>query len=207
MVLDAGKRGHGRKPSGEDIPEDINRTIEIIKKYGLPGNLTEINAAPMIIVADPEADAQLSRLNEKYDCIYDRHEAEQCNEAMAFWARAFEKVCKLSMLYAVSQNPVKPIISVDAVKWASAFVEYVTDQMLFMVDNYSYENVFDEKCRKAVRYIREAGGRVAHGVLLKRMHEPKEVFKQIIETMEENGTITHEIKGTGPSMTKFYILR
>jgi hypothetical protein len=25
--------------------------------------------------------------------------------------------------------------------------------------------------------------------------------------MEENGTITHEIKGTGPSMTKFYILR
>ena len=207
MVLDAGKRGHGRKPSGEDIPEEINRTIEIIKKYGLPGNLTEINAAPMIIVADPEADAMLTRLNEKYDCIYDRHEAEQRNEAMAFWARAFEKVCKLSMLYAVSQNPVKPIISVDAVKWASAFVEYVTDQMLWMVDNYSYENLFDEKCRKAVRYIREAGGRVAHGVLLKRMHEPKEVFKQIIETMEENGTITHEIKGTGPSMTKFYILR
>ena len=111
------------------------------------------------------------------------------------------------MLYAVSQNPVKPVISVDAVKWASAFVEYVTDQMLFMVDNYSYENVFDEKCRKAVRYIRDAGGRVAHGVLLKRMHESKEVFKQIIETMEENGTITHEIKGSGPSMTKFYILR
>ena len=46
IVLDAGKRGHGRKPSGEDIPEDINRTIEIIKKYDLPGNLTEINAAP-----------------------------------------------------------------------------------------------------------------------------------------------------------------
>ena len=207
MVLDAGKRGHGRKPSGEDIPDEINRTIEIIKKYGLPGNLTEINAAPMIIVADPDADALLTRLNEKYDCIYDKYEAEQRGEAMAFWARVFEKVCKLSMLYAVSQNPVKPVISVDAVKWASAFVEYVTDQMLFMVDNYSYENLFDEKCRKAVRYIRDAGGCVAHGVLLKRMHESKEVFKQIIETMEENGTITHEIKGSGPSMTKFYILR
>ena len=98
---------------------------------------------------------------------------------MAFWARAFEKVCKLSMLYAVSQNPVKPVISVDAVKWASAFVEFVTDQMLWMVDNYSYESLFDEKCRKAVRYIRQAGGKMKHSDLLKQMHASKEEFKQI----------------------------
>ena len=207
MILDAGKRGHGRKPSGESIPEAISRTIEIIGKYGQSGNLTEINPAPMLIPAAPEADVLLSKLNEKYDCIYDRHEAEQRNEAMAFWARVFEKVCKLSMLYAVSENPVKPVITVPGVKWAAAFVEHITDQMLFMVDSYSFENQFDEKCRKAVRYIREARGRVAHGVLLKRMHESKEVFKQIIETLEENGTITHEIKGTGASMTRFYLLR
>lgn len=207
MILDAGKRGHGRKPSGESIPEAITRAIEIIGKYGQSGNLTEINPAPMLISALPDADALLSKLNEKYDCIYDRHEAEQRNEAMAFWARVFEKVCKLSMLYAVSENPVKPVITVPGVKWAAAFVEHITDQMLFMVDAYSFENLFDEKCRKAVRYIREAGGRVAHGVLLKRMHESKEVFKQIIETLEENGTVTHEIKGTGAGMTRFYLLR
>ena len=207
MILDAGKRGHGRKPSGESIPEAITRAIEVIGKYGQSGNLTEINPAPMLIPAAPEADVLLSKLNEKYDCIYDRHEAEQRNEAMAFWARIFEKVCKLSMLYAVSENPVKPVISVAGVRWAAAFVEHITDQMLFMVDAYSFENTFDEKCRKAVRYIREARGRVAHGVLLKRMHESKEVFKQIIETLEENGTITHELKGSGASMTRFYFLR
>ena len=207
MILDAGKRGHGRKPSGESIPDAITRAIEIIGKYGQSGNLTEINLAPMLIPAAPDADVLLSKLNEKYDCIYDRHEAEQRNKAMAFWARVFEKVCKLSMLYAVSENPVKPVISVAGVRWAAAFVEHVTDQMLFMVDAYSFENTFDEKCRKAVRYIREARGRVAHGVLLKRMHESKEVFKQIIETLEENGTITHELKGSGASMTRFYLLR
>lgn len=207
MILDAGKRGHGRKPSGESIPDAITRAIEIIGKYGQSGNLTEINPAPMLIPAAPDADVLLSKLNEKYDCIYDKHEAAQRNEAMAFWARVFEKVCKLSMLYAVSENPVKPVITVPGVKWAAAFVEHVTDQMLFMVDAYSFENTFDEKCRKAVRYIREARGRVAHGVLLKRMHESKEVFKQIIETLEENGTITHELKGSGASMTRFYLLR
>ena len=90
MILDAGKRGHGRKPSGESIPGTITRTIEIISQYGQSGNLTEINPAPMQIPATPDADALLSKLNEKYDCIYDRHEAEQRNEAMAFWARVFE---------------------------------------------------------------------------------------------------------------------
>ena len=207
MILDAGKRGHGRKPSGESIPEAITRAIEVISKYGQSGNLTEINPEPMLIPASPEADALLTKLNEKYDCIYDRHEAAQRNEAMAFWARVFEKVCKLSMLYAVSENPVNPVVSVAGVKWAAAFVEHITEQMLLMVDAYSFENMFDEKCRKAVRYIREAGGRVAHGVLLKRMHESKEVFKQIIETLEENGTISHEMKGSGVSMTRFYFLR
>lgn len=40
MILDAGKRGHGRKPSGESIPDAITRAIEIIGKYGQSGNLT-----------------------------------------------------------------------------------------------------------------------------------------------------------------------
>lgn len=152
------KRGHGRKPSGS-IPDAITAHRIIGKYRGRSGGLTEINPAPMLIPAAPDADVLLSKLNEKCDCIYDRHEAEQRNEAMAFWARVFEKVCKLSMLYAVSENPVKPVISVAGVKWAAAFVEHVTDQMLFMVDAYSFENLFDEKCRKAVRYIRQAGAR------------------------------------------------
>lgn len=206
MILDAGKRGHGRKPSGESIPDAITRAIEIIGKYGQSGNLTEINPAPMLIPAAPDADVLLSKLNEKYDCIYDRHEAEQRNEAMAFWARVFEKVCKLSMLYAVSENPVKPVISVAGVKWAAAFVEHVTDQMLFMVDAYSFENLFDEKCRKAVRYIRQAGGKMKHSQLLRNMHESKEVFKQIMETLQENGTVTTDFIPTEGKTAKYYRL-
>ena len=57
MILDAGKRGHGRKPSGESIPDAITRAIEIIGKYGQSGNLTEINPTPMLIPALPDADA------------------------------------------------------------------------------------------------------------------------------------------------------
>ena len=114
---------------------------------------------------------------------------------MAFRAHVFEKVCKLFMLHTISENPVKPVIFENAVKRGLLLWNMLLTKCFRWSIAYSYENLFDEKCCKAVRYIREAGGRVAHGVLLKRMHEPKEVFKQIIETMEENGTITHEIRG------------
>jgi len=206
MVLDAGKRGHGRKPSNEGIPECISRTIELISKYVQSGNLTEINADPMLIGATAEADRLLNRLNEKYDCIYDRFEADQQTEAMSFWARVFEKVCKLSMLYAVSENPVKPEISVGAVKWAAAFVEHITDQMLAMVDAYSFENQFDEKCRKAVRYIRQARGKIKHSDLLRSMHESREVFKQIMDTLIDNGTVTSDFVPTAGKTAQYYRL-
>ena len=35
----------------------------------------------------------------------------------------------------------------------------------------TFENPFDEKCQKALRYIREAGGTYTHSTLLKRMQE------------------------------------
>ena len=59
---------------------------------------------------------------------------------MAFWTRAFEKVCKLAIIYAVSADVTAPVITLDAVNWASRFVEYVTEQALFLANAYSYEN-------------------------------------------------------------------
>ena len=86
-----------------------------------------------------------------------------------------------------------PVITLDAVNWASRFVEYVTEQALFLANAYSYENPFDEKCRKALRYISENGGKYKRGALIKRMHESSEVFGKIIETLIENGSIIAEL--------------
>ena len=85
-------------------------------------------------------------------------------------------------------------------------MEHVTDQMLFMVDAYSFENLFDEKCRKAVRYIRQAGGKMKHSQLLRNMHESKEVFKQIMDTLQENGTVTTAFIPTEGKTAKYYRL-
>ena len=50
--------------------------------------------------------------------------------------------------------------------------------------------------------MRETGGMYTHSALLKRMHESKEVFKQIIATLEDNGSITSDIVATTGKKTQ-----
>ena len=192
MVIDAGKRGKHQKAGVIEEPESIKRKIDTILGYGNGGNLTFLNPQQDLIPATAEADERLEELNRKYNECYDKYEPRQLVIPMAFWTRAFEKVCKLSIIYAVSADVTNPVITLDAVNWASRFVEYVTEQALFLANAYSYENPFDEKCRKALRYISENGGKYKHGALLKRMHESSEIFGKIIETLIENGSIIAE---------------
>lgn len=192
MVIDAGKRGKHQKAGIIEEPESISRKIDVILGYSNGGNLAAINLQPTVIHTTEEAEARLEELNAMYNERYDEYEARQVVIPMAFWTRAFEKVCKLAIIYAVSADVTNPIITLDAVNWASSFVTYATEQALFMANAYSYENSFDEKCHKAIRYIREHGGKYQHGALLKRMHESAEVFGKIIDTLIENGSIVAE---------------
>jgi adenine specific DNA methylase Mod len=66
--------------------------------------------------------------------------------------------------------------------------------MLFMADSYVYENVFDEKCQKVVRLLRQNGGYQKHSLLLKRTRESLDMFKRIIETLQSNGTLESYIE-------------
>ena len=88
--------------------------------------------------------------------------------------------------------------------WADDFTRFLTEQALFMAQQYSSENPFDEKCMKIVRYITDAGGSYDHGALLKRSHESKETFQQIMDTLLESGSVTAEFQATGGRGRKTY---
>jgi len=191
LVFEAGERGKKNHAQFISVPESIIRQVRTILHYGQSkGNLCTEFPTPMVIQATKDATELLDKLDDKYDGIYEKYDRMKAIVPTAFWARAFEKVCKLSILYAVSENVNDPVISADAVKWASQFVEYQINKTLFLTNSYTFENPFDEKCQKALRYIREAGGTYTHSALLKRMHESREMFRQIIETLKDNGSIT-----------------
>lgn len=206
LILNAGKRSRAQKAKPIIPTDSIRRCIEVFKSYGDAGNLTGENPGPTVIPATEEADRMLNELSDTYDQLYRKYEQVQAQVPMAFWARALEKVCKLSILYAVSANPTSPVIDADAVSWAQQFVDFLTEQTLFLVNAYSYENPFDEKCQKALRYIREADGEYSHGKLLKRMHESKDMFGLIMTTLIENGTVVVDYKQTNTKSSKVYRL-
>ena len=198
LVFEAGERGKKNHAQFIKVPESIIRQVRTILNYGQSkGNLGAEFPTPMVINATKDATELLDKLDDKYDDIYEKYDKMKAIVPTAFWARAFEKVCKLSILYAVSENVNDPVISVDAVKWASQLVEYQINKTLFLTNSYTFENPFDEKCQKALRYIREAGGTYTHSALLKRMHESREMFRQIIDTLKENGSIVAEEADSG----------
>ena len=184
------------------IPDSLKSSIDTILSYGRGGNLGSVNPELMTISAEPEADSLLDETGRQYDGVYLKHQKLREQIPMAFWARAYEKVVKLSMLYSISANVTSPIITKEAVEWAGPFVDFVTRQSLFLVSSYSYENPFDEKCQKVVRFIRAAGGSYGHSELLHRSHESKELFQKIIETLTENETIVSSFVDTGGKRLK-----
>jgi hypothetical protein len=103
------------------------------------------------------------------------------------------------MLYAISANPTNPVISMEALGWAEAFVDHLTRQMLFMVSAYSFENQFDEICQNLVAIIRKRKGNVRHWKLLKDSRLSSEMFEKVIATLVDNRTIE---AFDGPSKTK-----
>ena len=198
LVFEAGERGKKNHAQFIRVPVSIIRQVKTILGYGQSkGNLCMEFPMPMVVQATKDATELLDRLDDKFDDIYNKFDKLKAVVPTAFWARAFEKVCKLSILYAVSENVNDPVISVNGVKWASQLVEYQINKTLFLTNSYTFENPFDEKCQKALRYIREAGGVYTHSALLKRMHESREVFRQIIDTLKENGSIVAEQVDTG----------
>jgi len=204
LLIVAGKRGPMHRPRAKTLPDRIRNDIEIIKDYTTGGNLDDINPSLKVLTATPEANTLLDELAEMYEIFYHKYEALRSQIAMAFWARAFEKVLKLAMLYAVSERVREPVITLEAVKWAAEFVEFATDQALFLVSEYAFENPFDEKAQKIIRYIRNAKGSIAHSVLLHQSHESKEVFEKIIETLIENETIAVDFVSTAGRTKKVY---
>ena len=209
LILDAGRRGPRQRSAFITIPESLKEAVKTIRDYrgNDTGNLAGVTRPSMrLLTATDGANRMLDELDERHDALYNECAERRDLVPMAFWARATEKVIKLSMLHAISSNVKDPLVTEDSVAWADEFTRFLTEQALFMAQRYSYENPFDEKCQKAVRYLTEAGGSYDHGALLKRMHESKETFQQIMDTLVESGSVTTEFQTTGGRTRKSYRL-
>ena len=206
IIVEAGKRGEAGNPQPITPSDSLIRAATYLANLDVNGNLTNEYPKPLIITETPEATAALREVQQECDRRYNFYEAQNEGAAKALWARAHEKVCKLAMLHGISGNVYNPLITEKSVRWAWKFIDHLTQRMLYMADRYVYENIFDEKCQRAIRKLQEHGGRLPHSKLLRLLHESADSMKKIAETLQEKGTIQVEYDSSVRPAAKIYRL-
>lgn len=206
IIVEAGKRGEAGNPQPITPSDSLIRAATYLANLDVNGNLTNEYPKPLIITETPEATAALREVQLECDRRYNFYEAQNEGAAKALWARAHEKVCKLAMLHGISSNVYNPLITDKSVKWAWKFIDHLTRRMLYMADRYVYENIFDEKCQRAIRKLQEHGGRLPHSKLLRLLHESADSMKKIAETLQEKGTVQVEYDSSVRPAAKIYRL-
>ncbi len=207
IIVEAGKRGEAGNPQPITPSDSLIRAATYLTNLDVNGNLVGEYPKPLIITETPDATVALKDVQAECDRRYSFLESRNEGAAMALWARAHEKVCKLAMLHGISSNVYSPLITEQSVKWAWKFIDHLTQRMLYMANSYVYENVFDEKCQKVLRILRSSGGRMQHGKLLNRMRESVDTMKKVIDTLMEQGAVTFEIDPGKTKPSKYYVLQ
>ena len=203
IVLEAGERGKAGEPHEEDFPESVIATVRNLIRIGHENNLAGEFPRPLVLQENPDATNRIREILGYADEEYRKASERGDDSANALWARAGEKVLKLAAIYAISENAVEPVITIDGVNWAWRFIEHMTRRMLFMASMFVADTDFDAQAMKVIRLVRQKRGRISHGKLLRNSHLDKDSFKRIVETLIESGTLRKEFGDRGGV---FYVL-
>jgi len=158
IVLEAGKRGTGQEPTIRETPDRIVAVAKWWAQYNPGGeraNLEQWHPVPKIVEHTPSAKGLLVDVRQEAEAEYSKAEDRGDEVSTTVWGRVSENVRKLALLYAVSENHLKPVIGDAAVEWASRFMMHQTRRMLFMAREHVSTNEHDGRCKELLRVVRK----------------------------------------------------
>ena len=103
--------------------------------------------------------------------------------ARATVVRINEKIAKLALLWAISENAKDPVITREAVEWAAALTVYITKWMLFEGQFHSGEGNFGLLRDRAVACIARNGGTIDRRSFIRSLGCDITTFKRLIHTL------------------------
>jgi len=112
--------------------------------------------------------------------------------ARALVVRMNEKIAKLAMIRAISENPEKPVITGEGVRWAAQFVTHVTKAMLHEAQFHVAEGKFDALVKRFLGLLAKHGGSLDRRSLLRGLHVDHLTFRRIVMTLHMSDEIVEE---------------
>lgn len=119
--------------------------------------------------------------------VFGRHrkqlrEADLMN-AYAIVSRIDEKISKLALIYAISENPDSPKITRAAVEWATAFSVHVVKGMLYEAQFHLAEGKFGKLMERAKAIMSRNGGSIERRLLVQKLHCDMSTFARLIKAL------------------------
>ena len=199
-----------------EAPEDLVRTARAWHAFrGQAGNLASEHPVPWRIEASPEAEARFRELRTLAD-------AQPEGLGRAIWGRTLQKARQLALVHACSaaDDPPPPAlpgapapawnaaIGLDAASWACELAAYLTRRMIWLAHVWIADGEFDRKQKRVMRFVNEAGGRIAHNDLVRKLQRmaPRE-RQEVIQNLLETGQLQSETETTGGRMKVTYASR
>jgi hypothetical protein len=200
LVVDAGSRG-ARQRNRPIVPSEsmLMKMQHYLKLPFGEGNLAEVTPQPQELPSTEAAMMALDSIGDYADEKYNECFASQDEGGMAVWARCFEHVAKLAMLYSASAKPQEMEVTADAVQWAGNFVNSQIQRMLKAVSEGLHESPFDALVGRLRKKIANTKGGISHSDLLKFARVSRKDFALAIETLAERGEIESVLPGAADS--------
>ncbi len=212
LVLDAGPRSRGRMPVTVPVPQPIVDTAAWWMDYNPggvhSGNLSGFHPEPATVPDTPEATARSEAIWALTDDAYEEAQQQGDETKMAIWARAYEKVRKLALLYACSENHQDSRITIDGIDWAWAMVEHQTRRMLYMADLYVADSEFQADCKRVIEILtrwadRKPGEFMAHWDLSRRLGWSEKKIEEVRESLVAQDLIEIQMPQRGPMRPQY----
>jgi hypothetical protein len=214
LVLDAGPRSRGRTPAVSPVPQPIVNTASWWANYNpggvRSGNLSGFNPEPVVVPDTSEATARSAAIWALTDDAYEGAQRQGDETKMAIWARAYEKVRKLALLYACSENHHDPRISAAGVDWGWRIVEHQTRRMLFMADLYVADSEFEADCKRFIEVLgnlrsRDADAFMPHWELSRRLRWSEKKIEEVCESLVAQELIEVKVAQRGPMRPQYRV--
>jgi hypothetical protein len=208
IILECAARGAGQEPKVLNLPERVISAAHWWNEF-MPGtgNLQSWHPVPVVVPQDSKAVDVLVDARHEAETEYER--AESANDAVGttVWGRVSEQIRKLSLIYAISENHLNPVIHEAAANWAARFAMHQARRMLFMADNHVAENPYHADCLRLIRRLQDTPEHeLPHSVLLKRMKMDARSFQELIATLEQQGDLVTTITATNGRPQRAYRL-
>lgn len=183
-----GKRQRNKAKVAGPIPASIIEQAARIYHVPIKGNLQAMDPRnqpdPMKVQADPEANARIEEIKDSWDNLYSELPPDLEAEAgRAQFARAAEKIIKLSLLFAISRNPDQPQICIEDVKRAE-ILTYHSIAELLQATKHCCATQFDKDMERIVGILQRTESKtLKRSDLLKKSKMPQKAFDLAISQL------------------------